>query len=234
MRIVFKPAGTLVLLSVIAVLCFFAFNNVEGMMGQKRAVAETPTPGAMKRASTVIFRPVDLSRMGAVDWAYYGVAPSEGTDISQKVMHKAKVTRRINPLQFIGHPPKTYEGDPRVFRWQDGDGFATMPEVRAGLETDGISNGFRFTVTPELGRRHILRVWVGGSQVRSKLMARLSDGSALSQVDESFSSVGDKEFRSLYTIIFEAKKPGQELIVSYLVADSGTTGSVSLQAVALE
>jgi hypothetical protein len=232
MRIILKPAGTLVLLCLVAVLCFLAFNNREEIFGGRSAA---PIPiTATRTVSGGSFHAVDLTRIGKSDWAYYGVTSLSGSDLAQKVVYKSHVARHISPLEIVGHPPRIYQDDPRPFRWQDGEHITNMPEARTGLTTDGIGNGFRFTVTPEIGRRHTLRIWVGGTKVRSKLMARMSDGSPLSSLDESFSGSGQSQFHSLYTIVFEAKKPGQEIIVSYLVADGQKDGSVSLQAVALE
>ena len=231
MRIVFKPAGTLLLLTMIAVLCFLAFNNVNGVFGPRRdAVAAVPA----KTIEAAQFHAVDLTRIGKLDWAQYGTAPHPGASVAEAVQHKTGVTRRISALECIGQPPITYTEDPRAFRWQDGDGAAHETNARTGVVTNGVGSGFRFTVTPEVGKRHVLHVWVGGARVRSKLMVRLSDGSPLSQVDESYTSVGANEFRSMYTVVFAAHTPDQKLIATYLVADTGKEGSVSLQAAALE
>lgn len=236
MRIVLKPAGTLILLVVIAVLCFFAFNNAGLFFGGRPNAAEASVEPT---TSTVRFRPLDLSRIGKSDWVQFGAAPKDGTaeikSVEKSAVRKNIPTRRIGSLEFVGREAVEYDGDARAFKWIDGDQNApTATESRSGLRVDGVGNGFRFKITPEIGKRYQLKVWVGGAGVRSKLMARMSDGSPLSSSDESVQGVGGGEFRSLYTVVFEANKPGQELICSYLVAASREGGSVSIQAIALD
>lgn len=231
MRIILKPAGLLILLSLIAVLTAFAMNDISALVGVKK-----PAPAASASArelATARFRPIDLSRMGKTDWVHFGLASASRTAIADRIVRKAGAERRIGPLEFVGKPATAYEEDTRAFKWSDGDTFQNIPETRAGLTTAGVASGFRFTVTPTVGKRHIMRVWVGGSGVRSKLSARMSDGSPLSKETESLTGGGDG-FRNLYTVVFEATKPDQRLIVSYLVAQDQQSGTVSIQAAALE
>lgn len=238
MRVVLKPAGTLALLVVIAVLCFFAFNSAGFILGKPLT---TPMAAAQGTPQTSLrFRPLDLTRIGKTDWVQFGAAPgstpglSASAEIKERMVRKKGVTPLISDLEIVGPTPVDYDGDPRAFKWTDGDTIPTATEVRTGLRTDGVGNGFRFKVKPIPGKHYQMKVWTGGSLVRSKLQARMSDGSPLSKLDESYTGVGGSEFRSLYTISFQVTKPGQELIFSYIVAESREGGSVSLQAAALD
>lgn len=263
MRVVLKPAGIVIVLSTIALLLWLVVSDQARLLftptgapkttefREMRAPA-TPTPlvpGGANAAGTTngrTFRAVDLTRIGATDWTIYGVIP--GVLPAQSLVRKAIASPRIMTAEFAGKGNvSSYGNDARAFRWSDGAGpNRTGDGVATGVVTAGVGTGFRIVVLPTVGKRQTLKVWVGGAGIRSKLIARMSDGSPLSQVIESYDPIDGgnvRAFRSLYTIYFRASKPDQKLILSYLVAEEGKRGagaqasernSVSLQSVALD
>jgi len=260
MQVVLKPAGILLILTVIAILFWLVVSDQARLFfaptgPPKEYVSvnkgKVLTNGAVASAAPVPVHiyTVDITRMGPTDWTVYGVIPAVAPAQSQ--IRKAVAQPAIAPVELLGKGVvSSYSNDPRPFRWSDGiPPNASAEDIRTGIVTAGIGSGFRVVVTPTVGKRQTLRVWVGGAGVRSKLHARMSDGSPISNVVESDNSIatgtGKLAFRSLYTIYFHASKPGQRLILSYLDAQEGLSGigsakdtsvesDVSLQAIALD
>jgi len=268
MKVILKPAGILTVLVIIAGLAWVAVSDqakslfapaspeaTSGFVQAKR-----PGLGSQASAATVAtssknpdntgqkLRPagqLNLSRVGKTDWVMYGVRPA--TSPANSAVRKSIAKPAIAPVEFAKeNVVNSYGNDISAFQWSDGAGTnAVGDDVRTGIVASGIGSGFRVTVTPTMGKKQMLMVWVGGRGVRSKLQARMSDGSSLSRIGESYKELtgsDQQSFRSLYTIYFTATKPEQKLILSYLVAAEGKgskvvpTGesNVSLQAIALD
>lgn len=268
MKVVLKPGGILLILSVIAVLAWlvvsdqakilFAPAGPNASQGFVKAATGSASPALKTGRSASPAAPsladrstgsLDLTRVGKTDWVLYGVLP--GTLPAKSLVRKTAPRRSIESVEFVGDGAvASYGNDTRAFRWADGpDGNSTGADVRTGAVTEGLGSGFRVVVAPTVGKKQTLMVWVGGAGVRSKLHARMSDGTPLSRVAESYKEIGtggDFAFRSLYTVYFAATKPGQKLVLSYLVAEEGRSrvgtqegsppaeSSVSLQAIAVD
>ncbi|MBC8135997.1 MAG: hypothetical protein H8F28_08950 [Fibrella sp.] len=270
MKVVLKPAGILLILVVIATLAWLVVSDQAKMLfaptgpdasqgfvnvpGSKASpgVAKTRTASASAAVPSAINQSTgsaDLTRLGKTDWVLYGVLP--GTLPAKSPVRKKVARNTVAPVEFVGNGTvASYGNDTRAFRWSDGPGGNTSGDgVRTGIVTAGLASGFRVIVTPTAGRKQTMMVWVGGTGVRSKLHARMSDGAPLSKLVESYKDIsagGKFAFRSLYTVYFSATKPEQKLILSYLVAEEGKNGigapkgavpdesSVSLQAIAVD
>lgn len=268
MNVVLKPAGILLILVVIAVLFWLVVSDQAKMLfapagpdasqGFVKVPQSGATPGVAGGQSAVAAVPssvnrstgsLDLTRVGKTDWVVYGVLP--GTLPAKSPVHKNVPGSVIAPVEFVGNGTvASYGNDTRAFRWSDGpEGNTTGQDVRTGIVTAGLASGFRVVIAPTVGKKQSLMMWVGGTGVRSKLHARMSDGAPLSKVVESYKDIsagGKFAFRNLYTIYFSATKPGQKLLLSYLVAEEGKKGmgaasdsvpaesSVSLQAIAVD
>ena len=253
MNVVLKPAGILIVFSIIAVLLWLVVTDQAKLLFSPSGAPISQDFKAMptvKAASPVpmgnaVQQAVDLTRVGATDWVVYGVIP--GTLPAKSAVRKKLTTPLIAPIELVGNGTvSSYANDIRAFRYSDGDeSQPTGDDLRSGIVTAGVGSGFRVIIIPNLNQRHALKVWVGGVGIRSKLHARMSDGSPILKVVESYQNTGAGErvaFRSLYTVYFRATKPTQKLILSFLVADEEKTteigapadSDVSLQAIALD
>ena len=260
MRVVLQPAGVLILggllallLAVIAILFWIVAPQRAGnpfeQTGVTRHTAPHGSAGTGAALASVRIYPIDLTRTGGTDWLIYGVRA--GVAPAQSLARKAVTAPALSPAQFVGKGrPATYANDPRPFFWSDGAGdHKTGVDVRTGVVTAGVGSGFRLIVTPTVGKRQTLKLWVGGEGIRSKVFVRFDDGAPVGRYTESLQNRGNSEkvsYRSLYTIPFTAGKPSEKLIVSYIVGEDGVVkrgahhpeapsdSNVSLQAVALD
>ena len=253
MNIVLKPAGLLVALCLIAALLWAVVSQRADSPFERTGASNGFTP--MSNPPIAVLEnshnapAIDLSRLGSTDWVIYGTHP--GVTPAHSFARKAVALPAIAPVEFTGAGTvASYASDPRPFRWSDGAGDSkTGAEMRTGIVTTGVGSGFHFVVTPTVGRRQTLKLWVGGEGIRSKVFARFDDGAPLSRVVSSSQDIGPAgkvSFRSLYTVYFTAAKPSEKLIVSFIVGEDGVVrqgaakptvpaeSAVSLQAVALD
>src|SRR5207342_3505543 len=97
-----------------------------------------------------------------------------------------------------------------------------------GIYITGVGKGFQITVPADLTQR-TLKVYAGGWTSGGTLTASLSDGSAPSYVNSSFSASG--RYDIVYTLSYKAASAGKLLTVKWVQASG--TGNVALQAATL-
>jgi hypothetical protein len=205
---------------------FIGNANAGGESANSPEVNATPTSGVVNGALTgsgvASFAAVNLTATGTGDWAKW-----------PNYIHKASGGGKIQNFTQIGTAaPQTYNNDTRPFSWSDGTPTATGTNDITGNSITGIGNGFQFTVPADTATR-TLYVYVGGWLSGGKLVAHLSDGSAVDYVDSSFSSnSGTGQYRVVYTLTYRAALAGQQLVVQW--TQTSGTGNVKLQAVAMQ
>jgi fibronectin type 3 domain-containing protein len=175
------------------------------------------TAGSLAGSVAASSASVNLSTLGAIDWANW--PPYD---------HKAAGGGLISDYGVIGTASAgTYYSDPRSFSWTDG-----TPNYSGnrnyGVQTAGVGNGLRLTVSADTTQRTVL-VYVGGYNSGGTLVAHLSDASAGDFTDTSLS--GAVRYDGVYMLTYQAGSSGQQLQITWSQASGA--GNVSLQSAAL-
>jgi hypothetical protein len=171
----------------------------------------------------------NLTAEGVLDWAHWGNGGPQVFD------HKSGVTQQIGNYTVIGDPNQIYSlGDnPTGFSWSDGTPQLNANDVHTGVFALNLGNGFQFTVPADINPK-TLRIYVGLWRARGRLEASLSDSSAPTYLDTSFSNeLGTSN--GIYTIGFASASPGQTLTIKYTVQSSYylSSGNATLEAATL-
>ena len=208
-------AGTLYYYSVVAT----SAGGNSAPSAQDSGYAGIFIPGSLAGSGVASFAAVDLTATGTSDWAKW-----------PNYIHKASGGAQIPDFTQIGTAaPQTYNNDQRPISWSDGTPTATGTNDISGISIRGIGNGFQLTAPADTATR-TLYVYVGGWSSGGKLVAHLSDGSAVDYVNTSFSS-SNGILQAVYTLTYRAASAGQQLVVQW--TQTSGTGNVKLQAVAL-
>ncbi|MGZ5434985.1 MAG: CBM96 family carbohydrate-binding protein [Pyrinomonadaceae bacterium] len=121
--------------------------------------------------------------------------------------------------------------NPTMFTWTDGTPGASATNVRTGIFTPGLGNGFQFTVPADTELK-TLRVYLGLWSARGRFEASLSDASATTYIDTSLNN-DTSTSNGIYTIAFSAASAGQTLTIKY-TAHSTSVGNVTLASATLK
>lgn len=169
------------------------------------------------------FGQTDLSSLGTVDWAHWGLGGSNDYN------HKSGVTPAISSYSQLGdHSPEPLACCTDPFSWFDGTPTTSASDVIGGLmiDTDDIEgDGFQLTVAADTTPQ-TLTVYVGAFCARMMLEAVIGGDDGAYYSNTSFDA-GDGANTAVYTIEFSAGSSGQTLTIDYLVHDNHcTTGDV--------
>jgi hypothetical protein len=181
--------------------------------------------GALVAALSSTPASADLTAAGSIDWVYWPAGA-----------RKAGVAGQISNVSLVGRGAVATPGDEAVaLRWSDGVP-TTSGSSNQGLFVAGTGRGFALTVPADPVAR-TLTLYVGATQAHGRLVARLSDGSALDYVNVPVRKVGAK-WNGVYTLTYRAASAGQTLRVEWtqargVAAAGGPVPGVSLQAAAL-
>lgn len=192
-----------------------ASNQDSGYAG---SLASGGTTGLLSGSGVASSATVNLTTMGTSDWAKW-----------PNYLHKISGGGKIGNYISIGSGTvSSYGNDARTVSWSDGTPTVSGSN-QAGLFVLGLGNGFKLTVPADTTTR-TLTLYVGGWNSTGKLVAHLSDGSAVDYVNSSFS--GTAKYDVVYTITFRAASAAQQLSVTWTVGSG--TGNVLLQGAALQ
>ncbi len=216
----------------------FTANEIVGGFEVTASVAGVPTPatfnltnvavgasGSLAGAVTTSTAAVNLTTEGSADWVHWNVAG---------LTRKAGVTAQLSTYTMVGTGPVlTYADDLRAISWTGGTPTASGSNSREGVYIRGIGNGFSFTAPADTTTRRLI-VHVGGYLSGGRLLAHLSDGSAMDFSDTSATdtNVNDNYDRN-YTLTYKAASAGQLLTVTWVMTSASGVGNVSLSATAL-
>ena len=151
---------------------------------------------------------VNLTTEGTIDWAHWGQTTAATFD------HKSGGGSLISDVTALSSSPEVrVTTSPTTFTWSDGTANATANASATALGTFAYGHGFSFTVPADTTPR-VLRIYVGVTNVRGKLTARLSDGSAPDYVDQSLFNAAATD--GVYTLSYSAASAGQTLTVSWV------------------
>ncbi len=174
---------------------------------------------------------VDLTADGNADWAHWGYSSASDFD------HKATGGGQISNFQQVGVNAPTQYGDNLViYRWSDGQpGGGHHPMTDANGTTTGVyilTGGLKITA-PADGTVRRLKLYVGELNAEGQLDASLSDNSAPSVSDHSYTSTNSTRLNVAYILTYAASSPGQLINVSWTVLNS-SVGNITLQSASLQ
>ena len=188
-------------------------------------VNSSSSSGALSGALSTPSGTQNLTQLGTVDWAQWGLTAATSFN------HKASGQGQISNYTTVGSAAATRFADhPFGFTWTDGTPTATGTNRKTGVYVAGINNGFQITAPADLTTR-TLSVYVSVWTAQGKLVAHLSDGSAVDSVNTSLSNNADDAV-GLYTLTYHAASSGQKLVVTFTQANS-LGGNVALEAAVL-
>jgi hypothetical protein len=173
--------------------------------------------------------PVDLTAEGVTDWAYWGL--STVTDFDQK----AGVANQISNYTLRGSRDALwYNNSTTLFSWSDGAPDPAATATPTGIYFPGVNDGYEVDVAADTTPR-LLNIYVGAWAGRIHFEAALSDGSAPTYIDETFSHDTSGGANRRYSIIFAANSAGQTLkIRAWVISTVDVNGNVTLQAATLQ
>lgn len=172
---------------------------------------------------------IDLTQIGTVDWAHYGLTSATSFD------DKATGGQRISNLTLLPNSgaQMQFTSSAMQFSWTDG---ATGPGHQATATNSAtdifVTSGGQSLTVPAGVTRQRLIVYVGLASVTGKLDVALSDKSQPSYTNMQMpADTVDHGFA--YTIDFAANSPGQTLTVSWSVAVTVTNDGAGIASAAL-
>ena len=178
------------------------------------------TGGGLAGAVLAATSPVNLTTVGASDWAHW-TSPSG-------FVHKSNGGGQISTYTSIGSSSiLAYGNDPRTVTWTDGAPTASGSSTQ-GIFRAGIGTGFEVTA-PADDTVRILTVYVGGWNSTGQLTATLSDGSAPAYVSPLLN--GGAQYNGTYQLTYRAAGAGRTLTIQW--KQTAGAGNVTLQAAAL-
>ena len=170
---------------------------------------------------------VQLTTEGTADWAHWGMNTS--TDFN----HKAGVVSQIGNLASVaGGAFARYTANPTGYTWTDGSPTLSASNIATGLYVSGQNQGFRLVLPADTNLR-TLRVYLGVWRTRGKIVAHLSDGSAVDFTDSTLNNPSGPVALGSYTISYKAGSSGQTLTLTFTQLDA-TAGNVNFQAATLQ
>jgi hypothetical protein len=192
----------------------------DGAKTATSAITVTPqtSTGLLNGSGVSSSTTVNLATEGTSDWAHW-----YGYD------HKSSGGSKISNYTIVGTGSvSNYTNDPRTCTWSSGTPTASGSN-RNGIYITGVGKGFQITAPADLTQR-TLKVYVGGWKSGGTLTATLSDGSAASYSNTSFSSAS-VQYDAVYTLTYKAASAGKLLTVKWVQASG--TGNVTLQGATL-
>lgn len=171
----------------------------------------------------------NLTVNGTADWAHWGLNSS--VDAFNR---KAGVQQLISNYSSLleTSPSATLASGDRSYNWTGGTPTASASNVRTGLFTKELNNGFELTV-PATSTQRTLRLYVGAFRATGTLSVALSDDSAVDYV-ASIDNQSD-ESKKTVTIKFASAVEGSLLHISYkLTQQAQSNGNITLEAATLD
>jgi hypothetical protein len=174
---------------------------------------------------------VDLTIDGTSDWAHWGYSSASDFD------DKAGGNGQISNFQQVGINVPTQFGDGLVsYHWTDGQsGSGRHTNTSNNGTTTGVyvlTGGLSITAPADRTVRR-LKVYVGQLDAEGQLDASLSDNSAPSVSDHSYTSTNGNPINVTYILTYAASSPGQLINVSWTVVNN-SLGNITLQSASLQ
>jgi hypothetical protein len=174
---------------------------------------------------------VDLTADANADWAHWGY--SAASDFDDRKLGAGQISN----LQQVGvNIPTQYSDGLVIYRWSDGNsGSAHHSSTSANGTTTGVyvlTGGLKITAPADTTVRR-LNVYVGQLNAQGQLDASLTDNSAPSVSDHSYTSMNGAPINVTYLLTYAASSPGQLITVTWTVLNSAV-GNITLQSASLQ
>jgi hypothetical protein len=174
---------------------------------------------------------VDLTADGNADWAHWGY--SSASDFDNKMTGNGQISN----FQQVGVNAPTQFSDGLIsYHWSDGNKSNGRHDKTSGSgTTTGIyvlTGGLKITAPADTTVRR-LKVYVGQLNAQGQLDASLSDNSAPSVSDHSYTSMNGNAINVCYILTYAASSPGQLITVSFTVVNN-SLGNITLQSASLQ
>ena len=185
------------------------------------------TTGSLSGALATPSGPQNLTSLGTVDWAHWGLTTAGSFD------HKAGVTQQISNFTIVGTgPANQYGGNAFGYSWTDGTPTGSATNSTTGIYFLGVGNGFKITAPADTTQR-TLTVYVSAFNARGQMVAQLSDASSPDYVNSTLNGVNSSAYGA-YTFTYKAASSGQTLSVTFTdITNNGVSSNVTLQAATL-
>jgi hypothetical protein len=172
---------------------------------------------------------IDLTVEGETDWAFWGLYGIDSFD------QKFGGTGSISNYTRVGSGTTySYGNSSSAFSWTDGTPDPSTTATTTGIFFPGVNHGYEVDVAADTTPR-LLNIYVGAWAARIHFEAELSDGSASSYSDETFSHDMLGGANRQYSIVFAANSAGQTLKVrAWVISIVDPGGNVTLQAATLK
>jgi hypothetical protein len=174
---------------------------------------------------------VDLTADANADWAHWGYSSASDFD------DKAGGGGQISNFQQVGVNVPTQYGDGLIsYHWTDGNnGNGRHQKTTATGTTTGVyvlTGGLKISAPADTTVRR-LKVYVGQLNAQGQLDVSLSDNSAPSVSDHSYTSMNGNPINVCYILTYAASSPGQLINVSWTVVNN-SVGNITLQSASLQ
>ena len=181
------------------------------------------TTGSLAGSLTTPSGAQNLTSLGTVDWAHWGLTSASSFD------HKAGVTSQISNFAVVGTgAANRYADNAFGFTWTGGTPTASATNSTTGVYIEGVGNGFQITVPADTTQR-TLTVYVDSYHAQGKMVAHLSDASSPDYLNTAINSTS-ATVQGAFTFVYKAASSGQTLSVTF----TNTANNVSDANIALE
>lgn len=234
MRIVLKPAGIVVILTVIGGLSLLVLDKA--LPRPRNTTAPPPnTTNQSTPPGKLEVKSINLTMEGKRDWCAWGSYQSGNSSGSLSPLRKVKATSTIGSLKVVGSAQPWSGGTFRGVFWNDGTPIAKVIRVATGLFVPGVGNGFSFTV-PANHESRTLHVYVQGKNTEAKLTADLASGSKKPVIDMTEDIATDGSFSRVYAIHFTSPKSDDTLKISWIITKTilENESNICIQAASLQ
>ncbi|MFJ6195424.1 hypothetical protein [Micromonospora sp. NPDC092111] len=181
-----------------------------------------PAPPTLSVTRVEVPALVDLTALGARDWAHWGLA---GPD---SLVRKRGGTGEIRDEGGRGGRGR-YDTNPELFGWRDGSSVPAVDGTPTGVYACGVGSGFALAVTGS-GELRTVHLFAGLWMARGRLDVRLSTGGPTSTV-----RLEDPHTNHTAQFVIRFRVPrGERLLVNWTTEKTfDGCGNVGLQAVAV-
>ena len=169
---------------------------------------------------------VNLTREGSADWVHFGAT----------TVRKANSPAQIGFARLGNAPVRAAGSTFAKYSWRDGMQMANG-SARGGLAVSGVGNGFTLSAPADSTTR-TLRVYVGaqvaGASPDAFRRCSATAAAPVFLVDSSLES-GSRATTGVFTFVYRASRPGQQIKVSYITARAyGAAAGAVLEAATLQ
>ena len=163
---------------------------------------------------------VNLTAAGTADWSHWGLVTNASVD------HKSTGGQ----IALAATSPLTqYGNNDYTFSWTDGTPTASVSNTFTGVFITQVAGAIEITA-PASTTQRTLKLFTDVYQSSADVTAALSDASASSYSDASFTADAGLTNERAYTFVYRAGSAGQTLVVTLAMTSAMTNGNLAVPA----